>query len=119
MSLQLLLSYGRIIQRAPIWQHSRQFLGKHLLLVNTATASVLYATGDVLQQKIEGAKKFDWNRTLRMGTLGIFVGPVNHYWYKFLDATIKGATGKAVFKKVLADQLVMAPLFAGLFYVGE
>lgn len=92
---------------------------RHLLLVNTGTCTTLYVAGDLIQQHIEGSKEIDWNRTLRMATLGLCMGPLNHGWYKVLDRTMKGVSGRIVFKKVLADQLVMAPICCSFFYVGK
>ena len=54
-----------------------------------------------------------------MATLGALVGPVNHGWYKLLDRVWVGVSGNIVFKKVLADQLVMAPICCSVFYIGE
>jgi len=67
-----------------------------MLLVNTGTCTGLYITGDLIQQSIEGSKEVDWGRTLRMD-----------------------AGGAVVFKKVLADQLVMAPTSIFVFYAGK
>ena len=92
---------------------------KHLLLVNTGTCTALYVAGDLIQQQMEGAKEFDWSRTARMATLGMCMGPLNHGWYKLLDSYLVGVTGKIVLKKVLADQLVMAPVCCSFFYMGK
>lgn len=91
---------------------------RHLLLVNTGTCTTLYVVGDLIQQQIEGAKELDWRRTLRMATLGMCMGPINHGWYRFLDSVLVGTAGKIVFRKVLADQLIMAPLCCSFFYIG-
>ena len=91
----------------------------NLLLVNTVVCGGLYGLGDVCQQKITGNGTNDWRRTTRMTTLGVLMGPVNHYWYWALDFVMPGRAGKTVLKKVLADQLVMAPVCCVLFYTGE
>jgi len=88
-------------------------------LVNTGTCTALYVTGDLIQQQIEGCEKVDWYRTLRMATLGMCMGPLNHGWYKMLDRVLVGVSGRIVLKKVLADQLVMAPICCSFFYTGE
>ena len=91
-----------------------------MLIVNAGTCTGLYITGDLIQQNIEGCKEVDWRRTLRMAGLGIVMGPLNHGWYKVLDLAVKGAPGGAVvFKKVLADQLVMAPMSIFVFFAGK
>lgn len=94
-------------------------LSGRLLLVNTGTCCGLYTIGDLLQQRIEGSEKVDWKRTGRMATLGFCMGPLNHSWYLFLDRLILGAGVRMVAKKVLADQLVMAPVCCSVFYIGE
>lgn len=110
----------RALQKTSLWQNCRQFFGRHLLLVNTATCTGLYTAGDLIQQNIEGSKEIDWGRAMRMAVLGVVMGPLNHGWYKVLDLAVKGAPGRAVvFKKVLADQLVMAPMSICVFYAGE
>ena len=92
---------------------------RHLLLVNTGTCTTLYVAGDLVQQKIEGSKEVDWNRTLRMGTLGLCMGFPNHGWYRLLDKVLVGNSARIVFRKVLADQLVMAPVCCCFFYIGK
>ncbi len=47
------------------------------------------------------------------------MGPLNHSWYLILDRAILGHGLRIVGKKVLADQLVMAPVCCSVFYVGE
>ena len=102
-----------------MWKVCKEFMRRNLLLVNTGTCTTLYVTGDLIQQQIEGSKELDWKRTARMAILGMCMGPLNHGWYKFLDSVLVGVTGRVVFKKVLADQLVMAPICCSFFYVGK
>ncbi len=94
-------------------------LSKRLLLVNTGTCCALYTLGDLLQQRIEGCEKLDWRRTGRMATLGLCMGPLNHSWYFVLDKMVLGTGARVVAKKVLADQLVMAPVCCSVFYIGK
>ena len=76
--------------------------------------------GDFIQQTIEGSKEMDWARSFRMCMLGLMTGPINHGWYKFLDVMVKGRPGRTVvFKKVLADQLIMAPFSIFFFFGGK
>lgn len=110
----------RFFQQLHIWQRCKAtVLSRRLLLVNTGTCCLLYTVGDLIQQRIEGSKQVNWTRTARMATLGLLMGPLNHSWYYILDRTIIGQGIKVVGKKVLADQLVMAPLCCTTFYVGE
>ncbi len=109
----------RSLQQLQLWQKCKQILSRRLLLVNTGTCCALYTVGDLLQQRIEGCEKIDWRRTGRMATLGFCMGPLNHSWYLLLDRAILGHGLRIVGKKVLADQLVMAPICCSVFYVGE
>lgn len=50
--------------------------------------------------------------------MGLILGPMNHFWYKFLDAKVKDSvTCKRVLKKITADMLV-SPIFAATFISG-
>jgi protein Mpv17 len=97
----------------------RELMKKHILLFNTGTCTTLYVAGDLIQQRIEGSKSVDWDRTLHMATLGLCMGLFQHGWYTQLDRVLVGTSWKIVFKKVLADQLVMAPICCSVFYLGE
>lgn len=89
-----------------------------LLLVNTATCGTVGALGDTCQQRMYQTGPQDWSRTGRMTTLGFCMGPVYHYWYLMLDAAFHGTTGAAIVKKVLANQLLMAPMNYCIFFTG-
>ena len=56
--------------------------------------------------------------TGRMLLVGLVEGPPHHWWYTRLDRLLPGRTARAVRLKILADQLVAAPLFAFTFFVG-
>lgn len=109
----------RTLKKISVWKVCNEFLGRHLLLFNTGTCSALYVAGDLIQQRMEGCKAVDWNRTLRMAILGACMGPVNHGWYRLLDKALVGTSGRIVFKKVVADQVIYAPIICSFFYVGE
>lgn len=109
----------RTLKEASVWRMCKEFMKKRLLLFNTGTCTALYVTGDLIQQRIEGSKEVDWNRTLRMATLGVCMGPLNHGWYRMLDKVLVGTSWRIVSRKVLADQLVMAPICCSFFYVGK
>lgn len=109
----------RTLKQTAVWIMCKKIMKKRLLLFNTGTCTALYVTGDMIQQRIEGSKEVDWNRTLRMATLGMCMGPLNHGWYRVLDNMLVGTSAKIVLRKVLADQLVMAPICCSFFYVGK
>ena len=93
--------------------------GRYLVVTNTATSVGLFAAGDLLQQKlIEKRETVDWPRTGRMTAMGILIGPLNHYWYRFLDARWPGKMHRIVITKVLVDELVYAPVGTTIFYLG-
>ena len=96
-----------------------RFKDAKLLLVNTGTCCAIYTVGDLIQQRIEAHEFNDWKRTARMAVLGFCMGPLNHYWYVALDRMLVGRSVKIVGKKVLADQLVMAPICSSVFYIGK
>ena len=89
-----------------------------LLLINTGTCCFLYSMGDFCRQKIEGSTT-DWHRTGRMGVLGCCLGPLDHFWYTALDRLLPAITAGTVARKVLLDQLIMAPICCSLFYLGK
>ncbi|XP_011405251.1 PREDICTED: mpv17-like protein 2 [Amphimedon queenslandica] len=88
-----------------------------LLLINTGTCCFLYSMGDFCRQRIEG-NTTDWHRTGRMGVLGCCLGPLDHFWYTALDRLLPAITAGTVARKVLLDQLIMAPICCSLFYLG-
>ena len=113
-------SFKRVRETLLVWRIAcRELMKSHLLVFNTSTCTALYITGDLIQQRIEGSKSLDWNRTLRMAILGFCMGPLNHGWYRLLDRVLVGTSGRIVFRKVLADQMVMAPICCSFFYVGK
>ena len=117
MSMQITrLSFKYQLQ---LWRQCKRFLASNLLLVNTGTCCTLYTVGDLIQQRVEGQEQRDWARTARMAILGFCLGPVNHYWYVTLDRVLPGIAVKTVGKKVLADQIVMAPICSSIFYIGK
>ena len=89
-----------------------------LLLVNTTTCCAVGTLGDLCQQRISQSGPNDWARTGRMAALGLCMGPVTHYWYLILDVALPGTKGATVVKKVLANQLLMAPTNYCIFFTG-
>lgn len=107
------------VRQLRAWRRATRILSANLLLVNTGTCCGIYVVGDLLQQRIEGREETDWRRTGRMAVLGFLMGPASHYWYRFLDRRLPEVAARTVAKKVLADQIVMAPLCCSGFYTGE
>lgn len=100
------------------------FSSRYLLTTNTVSCSALLGVADALQQYIHGdwdpknSRPFSLWRTVRFTAMGLVVGPMNHYWYKWLDARIiRGSQGAIVLKKVFAD-ICASPVFASTFISG-
>jgi len=47
----------------------------------------------------------------------LIIGPINYYWYAYLDKAFPGRTVKIISKKILLDQLIGASVFTVLFIV--
>ena len=107
------------LKHLQILRQCKRFLTSNLLLVNTGTCCAIYTVGDLIEQRIEGREKRDWARTARMAILGFCLGPVNHCWYITLDKVLPGIAAKTVGKKVLADQIMFAPVHYTIFYMGK
>ena len=97
----------------------RSLFGKYLLLTNTVTSGLLDALGDVLEQRLERISPHDTPRTLRMGTVGFLLGPLDHFWYRFLDVCLPGRCASTVAKKVAVDTFIFGPISIILFYMSE
>lgn len=48
---------------------------------------------------------------------GLLYGPLYHVWYIYLDRVLPGWTVRVVLTKLVADQLVMAPLSVVLYFI--
>lgn len=82
---------------------------------------VIALFGDMLAQIIAQSDKaefcFDVRRSASIGIwASVFMGPVLHYWYGFLDRVFLGKFALA--GKLLSDQLLFAPFFNGAFIAG-
>ena len=53
-----------------------------------------------------------------MIALGVVLGPLTHFWYKFLDNRFPRRTKFLIVKKLLMDQLFMAPIMNITLIVG-
>jgi len=91
----------------------------------------LYGAGDVSQQLVTQARRtlrepkeerrwddltVDWPGVGTVTLVGCAIfGPINHYWYTFLDKLIVGTSLKNVVKKVIVDQLSL-PIPIAVFF---
>jgi len=91
----------------------------------------LYGAGDVSQQLVTQARRtlceppdqrkwdffVDWPGVGTVTLVGCAIfGPINHYWYTFLDKFIVGTSLKSVVKKVIVDQLSL-PIPIAVFFI--
>ncbi|XP_044726662.1 protein Mpv17-like isoform X2 [Chrysoperla carnea] len=95
--------------------------------VQMIEVGLLMAGGDIIaQQLIEKTEKHDWLRTKQFGAVGaLFVGPGTTSWYKILEKKFGHGmvcgkhdprlTRIVGLKKMVADQILFAPLFLGAF----
>ena len=102
-----LLTSGRLVR-----YYAHRAYARHLLATNTFTCCVLMTVGDSVQQKYntpEGQHGHDWPRTRRMFTIGLAIGPLTHFWYRWLDWYLPARTLRVVLHKIVLDQLVCSP----------
>jgi hypothetical protein len=80
--------YARV-QMEGLWGSYRTVLSDSPIATKAATSASVYAIGDVLSQRTEGATTFDGidkSRTLRSLLAGLIGhGPLSHFWYIYLD----------------------------------
>ena len=55
----------------------------------------------------------------RVAVMGLGMGPLNHFWYQFLDNVLPGRGPAIVVKKILADQIIAAPFFSLTYFMGK
>ena len=96
-----------------------RIFSRYLLLTNTIVSCVLDGLGDYIEQRIERNETQDWQRTKRMAIMGLFFGPLDHYWYKLLDKRLPGATVQIALKKVIIDEAVLGMSTTAIFFEGK
>jgi hypothetical protein len=115
------------------------FLRRHKqLVINITSASSLLALGDFCAQFFyEKRTSLDYKRLCMLivfilifylkiisilvaaGATGATMGVQGHVWYGFLDRIIVQPTWRNVFKKVLLDQTIAAPVYATTYIIGK
>ncbi|GAM27248.1 hypothetical protein SAMD00019534_104230 [Acytostelium subglobosum LB1] len=74
------------------------------------TSGVIMALGDYTAQRLESDREWDYIRTAKWSSVGIFViSPQIQLWLKFLDKYIPGTTNGRVVAKMIVDQTFFAP----------
>lgn len=79
--------------------------------------------GDTIQQSVElhtrpGKKGYDLQRICHMGTIGLFMGPPQHFFYKYLDKYLPLKSMKSIAYKICLDQAVISPTCIIIFLGG-
>lgn len=95
--------------------------GKYLLTTNVVSSGVLMGIGDLMCQELEFQskklnKRYDWVRIGNMIIVGCLCGPLNHYFYKWMDKVLPKADFATATKKILLDQILMSPVCCVLFF---
>ncbi len=54
-----------------------------------------------------------------MMTMGVVFGPVEHYWYRYLDRKLPGVSRIIVCKKVFIDEAVFGVSSVAVFFYGK
>lgn len=71
-----------------------------------------------MQTSAKNEFNVDWDRSLKMFTIGSAVGPFQHIWYTFLDKKFPKKTRSVILKKVLLDQIFCAPILNIILIAG-
>ncbi|XP_037920397.1 mpv17-like protein 2 [Hermetia illucens] len=98
------------------------FKDENLYFINVISAFVMSAFGDISTQLTirYSYAEYEYNphRTARMALAdGYFSGNISHFFYRSLDKFWPGQTTAVVLKKLVLDQLVVAPTTLTSFYV--
>ena len=110
----------------------KNFFTRYSFIANSVTFAGLFGLGDFIEQQrerynIKHSKKcrsvemkpYNFRRTLDMVIIGGLLSPVVHYWYVALDKIVVGNIHSMVVKKVVADEVIMSPIFGVAFLGGK
>ena len=79
---------------------------------------MLFVVSDTLTQQL--VEKRRWNhdarRMLRMGVMGIIVGPIQRTWFLTLERFIPPTSKIQIVKKLIVDQTIYGPFIIFFFY---
>ncbi|KAG6518189.1 protein Mpv17-like [Zingiber officinale] len=120
-----------------LWRWYQNCLAVHPVKTQVVSSGILWGLGDIgaqvvtqrtLRDKSHNNKeenkevKIDWRRVAITSMFGFaFVGPVGHYWYEYLDRSMRRLqlqpkSLKFVTAKVAADGLIFGPLDLLIFF---
>ncbi|KAK3085309.1 hypothetical protein FSP39_001329 [Pinctada imbricata] len=88
------------------------------LLHTMVQYATLWTIADITEQKYISKKlQHDWHKTYRMATVGtLVVAPLVFGWIRLAERISPGKHWFSVFRKVLMDQVVFAPIAVSSFY---
>ena len=110
------MSLKIIVKNSVNWSHGgiKSVFANHPKFSIACTGFVTFSLGDVIAQKLEsGNKVLDLKRSMKVGVLGFVMnGMFLTRWFDYLDRVVGTCmhTKANVVIKVIADQLVYAPL---------
>lgn len=106
--------------RVPIdnWASYSSTLSQAPISTKAVTSATVYAIGDLIAQRTEGAEmgEIDRMRTLRSLLAGLIAhGPMSHYWYEInenvFENVLHWTAWWSFFPKVLVDQTTWGPFW--------
>ena len=109
----------------------KNFFQRYSFIANSVTFAGLFGLGDFIEQQRERydikhnkkgnlkKKPYNLRRTVHMVIIGGLLSPIVHYWYVVLDKMIVGNIHSMVLKKVVADEVIMSPVFGVAFLGGR
>lgn len=91
------------------------------LLFSMGSYGVMYAASDICQQKVISKKEnLDLSKTARTSCVGFMaIAPLVYSWLRLAEFVVPGRAVLSVVKKVLAEQLLFAPVALTTFYTGK
>ncbi|KAK8391009.1 hypothetical protein O3P69_016986 [Scylla paramamosain] len=98
----------------------RQVVDRYPVTRGMVTYSILWPSGNLLQQGLDGSREvWDFREAARYGLYGSLVtAPLIHYWLQLLNRFLPGASFYHAFAKGYVDQLVFAPFNISQFFLG-
>uniref|UniRef100_A0A1B0A0A3 Mpv17-like protein n=1 Tax=Glossina pallidipes TaxID=7398 RepID=A0A1B0A0A3_GLOPL len=104
-----------------IKNHWRLFTTTHPLLRGSITYAVLWPTGSLIQQSLDGKnfKNYDYWRMLRFSVFGsLYVAPTLYGWVKLSTAMWPQMTLRVGLKKAAVEQISYGPFACASFFIG-
>jgi hypothetical protein len=107
-----------------------QQLDERPILTKCVTACMISSTGNILAQKIKHDQKEEEDNISRPFTIEceqvgrfaflnmIFVAPVLHHWYQFINRAVPGKSMSRVLQRVFWDEFVFSPVYIPVFLGG-